>query len=518
MPAEGPAESSTFIRYQEPEFLTFEEIKALSRNPVPQTDALSEKLAKFWVTPIISNEAYFNGAKPHLPKRSELGRYLRLLTWNIEKSIQGPEAVRLFTATEKEFVEMLNIESMDSERYQVVYQQWRRMLNADVILLQEMEIGIKRSGYKNTAAELAKVLNMNYVYAAQYLEVDPVLLGLAKIQLEDGQVDEEAVNYFKVDPARFKGVFGSAVLSRYPIKHVEIYPLKTQPYDWYEGEKQKTTYLEHGRRFGAKTIFKNEITREMKVGGRHYFRVDLEVPELKEKTLSVINIHLEIKCLPKDRQAQIEEVLDHIRPIENPVIMAGDFNAAPTDLSPTSVRRTFKRAAKNPTNWLSLVVNVAAPQATAINVTRGVSNLTKNFQDPLARSIPIVAPNPTLPMFQAIDAFVFDDGKAFDFRGDSSRSVNGKKGTLSNSNQRDFKGFKTTFAVKRPLGPIIGKYRLDWIFVKAYLRIPKEDSGPYRFAPHFGETLEELNTSLLVPISDHHPSVVDLPFDEPQQV
>jgi hypothetical protein len=41
--------------------------------------------------------------------------------------------------------------------------------------------------------------------------------------------------------------------------------------------------------------------------------------------------------------------------------------------------------------------------------------------------------------------------------------------------------------------------------------------GPYRFAPHYGETLTELNNNLHVKIFDHEPNVVDIPFLEPSQ-
>jgi hypothetical protein len=114
-----------------------------------------------------------------------------------------------------------------------------------------------------------------------------------------------------------------------------------------------------------------------------------------------------------------------------------------------------------------------------------------------------------------IQNYRFSDGGAFDFRGDQERSINGKGGALANSNERGFKGFKTTWSVQRPIS-FIGKYRLDWVFVKSVLKNPYDKSGPYRLAPHFGETLEELNTSLKVPVSDHHPNVVDIPFLEPR--
>ena len=118
-------------------------------------------------------------------------------------------------------------------------------------------------------------------------------------------------------------------------------------------------------------------------------------------------------------------------------------------------------------------------------------------------------------MFSLIRNFQFNDGYTFDFRGNAARSIGKKDERLANSNQRGFKGFKTTFSVKRALG-VVGKYRLDWVFVKAYTATAESGTWPYRFAPHFGETLEEMNTGLIEPVSDHHPNVVDLPFEEPR--
>ena len=195
--------------------------------------------------------------------------------------------------------------------------------------------------------------------------------------------------------------------------------------------------------------------------------------------------------------------------------MAGDFNSAPGDLSPTSVLREMKRKAKDPTVWFTEGVRQLAPNALLVNATRTVSNVTKNFQNPTARHIPVIAPNETSKLFKSIENFRFDDGTAFDFRGDASRSVKGKDGYLSNANQRDRLGYKTTFELRRTIAEVIGKYRLDWVFVKSFLKDPRDTKSLYRFSPHFGRTLEEMNTILKTQISDHHPNIVDLPFDEP---
>ena len=514
------AVSSSFvdmhIRYMEPDFLTFDELQSLVSNPHP-TGRLGQKLEEFWRTPVISNEALYAGAQPYGLVSPVLGPLLRLVSWNIEKSYRVEDAVALFSNDEK-FRSMIDpsVAAPGSERLRLVLNQRSRLTNADVIVLQEMDIGVKRSGYIDAGRELARALRMNYAYGTEQLEIDPVMLGLEKIQYETGEVDEEATDYFRVDPARYKGAFGCAVLSRYPIKHVEVFQLKSQAYDWHSGEKTSITFLEKARRVGAKTVFDNMMTREIKVGGRIYFRVDLEVPGLPGNTLTIINIHLEIKCKPEGRKAQMEEILSYIKGIRNPVIMVGDFNSAPEDLSPTSTQRVLSRAAKNPETWLNLGTAAVLPNALVVNTGRFISKFTKNFQNPLAVDIPVVAPNKLKPLFDLVRNYRFEDGGAFDFRGDENRSVNGNHGMLANSNQRDFKGFKTTFSVKRPLGPLIGKYRLDWIFVKSFLRDPVDKLGPYRFAPHFGETLEELNTSLVAPVSDHHPNVVDIPFEEPR--
>lgn len=508
--------AASIVKKQDIEYITYEEARQLSVTPQAEGD-LAKKLNKFFTTPIISNEAHFAEIKPHAPFDPRLGTFLRAVTWNIEKSIEVPRVIEMMSNHSK-INDMLDPEKTppESEELKTALKQRARLEKVDIWVLQEMEIGIKRSGYLNATEELAKTLGMNYAYAPQYLEVDPVLLGTEDLFLDDGSEDIEAENYFLEDPAKFKGVFGSAVLSRYPIKKVEIFPLRHQAYDWYHSERKNITFLEKARRVGTEATFKNIMTREMKIGGgRGYFRVDLEVPGLPDNTLTIINIHLEIKCQPKERAEQMKEILEYIKPIKNPVLLMGDFNAAPGDISPTSLTRVIGRTATNPTTWLHLGVNYVSPHGLIINTTRTATNLTKNFNDPFARNIKVIAPNKLKAMFDPIRDFRFQDGTTFDFRGDGARSVNGKDGLLSNSNERGFKGFKTSFSVKRALG-FVGKFRLDWIFVKSGLLYRNEDkNAPYKLAPHFGETLEELNTSLKEPLSDHHPSVIDIPFEEP---
>jgi endonuclease/exonuclease/phosphatase family metal-dependent hydrolase len=516
MDASPDEKSLNAVRYSAPEFLTFDELVRLSENPNP-SGSLQKKVKKLFTTPIVSNEPYYRGVRRPERVHPKLGSFLRVATWNIEKSFEIDRAVVALTSP-KGYQSMIDAVKapVGSSEFVEALRQRRLISEADVLLLQEMDIGVKRSDYVNAPKKLAESLDMNYAYGAAYLEIDPAYLGTEVMKFEGGTVDQDAMDYYRADPARYKGLFGVAVLSRYPIKKVIVFPLRHQGYDWYYGEKSQISFLEQARRFGAKAFFESQLHREMKVGNRIFMRVDLHVPQLPNDTLTIINIHLEIKCLPKEREKQIKEILKYIEEIRNPVIMAGDFNSAPSDLSPASVVRTVKRKAKDPTLWFSAAVSQLAPHALLINSTRALSNVTKNFQNPTARHIPILAPNYVAPMFEAIEDFEFEDDRVFDFRGDPERSADGVSGKLSNSNQRDRLGYRTTFQVRKPFGEIIGKYRLDWFFVKSFLKESDDQSGSYRFAPHFGMTLEEMNSVLKWQISDHHPSIVDLPFNEPR--
>lgn len=113
--------------------------------------------------------------------------------------------------------------------------------------------------------------------------------------------------------------------------------------------------------------------------------------------------------------------------------------------------------------------------------------------------------------------FRFADGTAIDFRGIPDRTVNQTGGTLADSNQRQKAGFVPTFEMELIWKKVrVAKFKLDWFFVKADLKKPRDSKASYLFAPQFAQTLVDLNNCLPMPISDHSPMTVDLPFNEPQ--
>ena len=356
--------SRRFVRYQEPTYLTFSELQKLYKNPHPG-GALKWKLAKYRATPIISNEAYYEGVKPAHRTDPRLGAYLTLASWNIgeEELFHLRDTITTFTSADQ-FRSLINLEKapVGSPEYNNILRQRERLASADIIAFQEVNVGVKRSEYMDEVKELGKALKMNYTFGDEQLEIDPVLLGLEKIYYSDGKtVDQERTNYFLADSARYKGALGNAVFSRYPIKKVQVFQLKHIPYDWYAGEKEKSGFVESLRETGSDVVFDTEFTRDVRVGTQIFFRVDLDVPGLPEKTLTVINIHLEINCTPKEREIQTAEILSYMRGIKHPVIVAGDLNAASEDMSATSAKRIAVRTVQDPTAWLNVATDILLP-------------------------------------------------------------------------------------------------------------------------------------------------------------
>ncbi len=105
----------------------------------------------------------------------------------------------------------------------------------------------------------------------------------------------------------------------------------------------------------------------------------------------------------------------------------------------------------------------------------GLVGFARKVDDPTRASIPPVGDNPEAKFFATLEKFRFDDGSAFDFRGDAEHSANGRGGRLGNSNERSVKGFQATEELTRRFGPS-GQYKLDWIFVRPDFG-PQSDHG-----------------------------------------
>lgn len=495
-------------RYSQPELFTYDELQTLSRADELTPD-LKAKLDALLTTPFVSNET---SAKPHRPTPPGLGPSLRVVAWNVERGFHVDSILSAFNTPEA-FVELAEAAHPDIDQPRLE-EELEVLRTADVIVLNEADWGLKRSDYREVARELAEALDMNWTYGVEFVEVDPISLGTEQFaDVEDGEERKALIDATAVEPNRVQALHGTAVLSRYPILEARLVPFALQPYDWFDSEKSGISPVEAGKRRAAEAVLAETISREIRRGGRMYLAVDLEVPDLREGVMTVIATHLEIRAEPKERREQMAEILAAVKPLRHPVVIAGDMNTSGGNSEPTSLKRELFRRLGSKTFWANRGIKYATGFGLLYDLASGGLNYFKNSQDPTAENVPLLAPNPEEQFFEALESFRFDDGTVFDFRGVDARTATGHGDTLGNSNERDDKGFRVTFEVERTFGPI-GKAKLDWIFVKPYIEDPRNEGGPYVFAPHFGRTLDGVNGALERPLSDHTPISVDLPFAE----
>lgn len=495
-----------------PELLSYEELVELSATATPAAP-LGERLSRLLHTPFVSNEAYRRGVQPHRPSPEGTGPLLRAAAWNIERGSEF-DLIRLaFTDAAGFETEVAQRTEPASANPETFSDELAVLQGVDVLILNEVDLAMARTDYRDVARELAHSLDMNYAFAVEFVEVDPLDLGVEQVELADEELEQELRKELAVDQSRYRGLHGSAVLSRYALKSARVHRLKPC-YDWYRKEKKAISDLEKSKRWGAERLFLERISRELRHGNRMALIVELLVPESPTGVVTVVAAHLENKCPPKCRRRQMAELLAALRNVEGPLLLGGDLNTTGTDAAPTSVSREISKRVKNPKFWAGQVIRRLNP----VNIPSTLllpSNYFKNYLDPTARHLPFVAPNREAQFFRTVEKFRFADGYAFDFRGDLDRSTGNRGGTLANSNQRAGKGFSPTFSLKRDYRGLVGRFKLDWFLVKPLIRHPRAANGSYWFAPHSPLTLQKLNEAVPGRISDHHPIVLDLHLTNP---
>jgi hypothetical protein len=100
------------------------------------------------------------------------------------------------------------------------------------------------------------------------------------------------------------------------------------------------------------------------------------------------------------------------------------------------------------------------------------------------------------------------------FVNNDSAAVGGQPHRPSVDDQRAAKGFEPTFTLQRDFAGLVGRYKLDWIFVKPYITQPRSAGMSDEFAPHFPVTMRDLNNAVPDGVSDHAPITVDLPLSD----
>lgn len=522
-----------WTRSADPPLLTFEEIQQLYQDDDPPAP-LRDKLRTLLTTPFVRNTASDSGMTPLKPSDPQAGKMLRVVQWNIERGLEF-DAVRYAFTDPKKFnalMEDKGSKADDDERAKI-REQIAILQQADLLVLNEVDWGVNRTLFRNVADELAQALDMNYAYGVEFVEVDPITMGLDQQVIvreveeayADPHDDREAMiahvkEIMKPDPERYHGMHGTAILSRYRLENVKLMPFLIQGHDWYKDEKKHSAAMKAEGKISA-AVFREQLVRQVRRGGRMMLMADITDPDLPSGRVTVVATHLEDVTSPEMRRKQLQEILDKIDQIGHPVIIAGDMNTSTHTGVPISVTRALKQRFGSGKWWAEQgatdALKFATPFGWAYDLTLGVVGFTRKVDDPTEKSIPLIGDNPEAKFFSTLENFRFDDDNRFDFRGDSDHSANGRGGRLANSNERSVKGFEATEELSRRFGPV-GQYKLDWIFVKP-ARLDKPDSKDFSaFSCYHGRTLHALNHAIPDRISDHNPITVDLPLGDPRPV
>ena len=190
--------------------------------------------------------------------------FVRVLSWNIERGTRLPGVK-----------ELLAEHPLARE--------------ADIILLNEVDRGLARSGNRDVCLELARHLRLHMVFGNGYL-------ALAPGPLPEGQM--ESTNQV--------GMHGNAILSRHPMLQAECFsvPVTSDRHDCPD------------RRLGHK---KGLWARVLTPAG----------------PLAVASIHLDSNTSPERRGWQMQGVLRHLqrRGVTERILLGGDLNTSTFDFS-----------------------------------------------------------------------------------------------------------------------------------------------------------------------------------------
>jgi endonuclease/exonuclease/phosphatase family metal-dependent hydrolase len=200
--------------------------------------------------------------KVHLAEDAEprLRSFLRVVEWNIERGTRF-----------EGIVEVLNNHPVI--RY------------ADLLLLNELDDGMVRSGNRNVALELSRALSAHAIYGAEYLEMTKGVGAESKLPGEN-----------------IAALHGNAILTRYPFISPKVVRLPR--------------------------CENNFEAQEKRLGGRIGILIGLDVAGLK---FTAATMHLDVVNTPRCRARQMRAMLqavDHYRDVQSTAraIIGGDLN------------------------------------------------------------------------------------------------------------------------------------------------------------------------------------------------
>ena len=161
-------EKSGYVRQSGPDFLSYAELVTLSEHEeIPSP--LNSKLTALLTTPFVNNEAFYGEARPHRPAFDRIGPGIRVVQWNIERGLQLDNIKLAFTDSEA-FVAKVKSSPLkapdgetreakvSAEEIKNIRAELTLLQAADVIVLNEVDWGMKRTDYRCVVCELGKAL------------------------------------------------------------------------------------------------------------------------------------------------------------------------------------------------------------------------------------------------------------------------------------------------------------------------------------------------------------------------
>jgi endonuclease/exonuclease/phosphatase family metal-dependent hydrolase len=180
-------------------------------------------------------------------------------------------------------------------------------VNADILILQEVDLNARRTHRLNIAEAIARKLEMNYVFGREFQE------------LTQGSEDSPAYH-------------GQATLSKWPISKPRLIRFSRQSHFW-----------------RPRWFLPNREPFQERLGGRIALVAQINVAG---STFVTYNLHLESRGSDALRISQLEEVLSDATcyDAESPIILAGDLNldASREAVAPALARARFQDAVASP--------------------------------------------------------------------------------------------------------------------------------------------------------------------------
>ena len=134
------------------------------------------------------------------------GGTLRVAMWNIERGLEF-DAVKAALTNDQRYFRRLPA-TMRGSRFNLanILEQVEALSNADIVILNEADWGVKRTNYRNIAKELATAMQMNYVFGVEFVEVDPLTLGTETLEGETSADKAQMIENLAVDKTRTLGL------------------------------------------------------------------------------------------------------------------------------------------------------------------------------------------------------------------------------------------------------------------------------------------------------------------------